>query len=266
MLKKNQRGEYSMKKILFMCAALLSAALLSAQVITDWKDVEKGMVKMDSKGKEILATEVTQGLYKSVMGELPFVISDKVLDIYPYEDDIPVVDASWFDAIYFCNKLSKMCGLEPVYRVKGMKDVEDWWPYEPHKEYSIEARITMSPNANGYRLPTVKEWRSMLGDTDLDIDKVAWYRDNFGGRWHPAAQKEKNCYGLYDMIGSLREWCWDTKDGDLAKRQICGTGYGDYEASCRNKDFCCYARPGIQDFSIGFRIVREVNPDPLSKF
>ena len=53
----------------------------------------------------MLKTEVTQHIYKRVMGENPSRHKGP---------DYPVENVSWGDAIYFCNKLSIREGLEPV--------------------------------------------------------------------------------------------------------------------------------------------------------
>lgn len=47
---------------------------------------------------------------------------------------LPVDSVSWYDAIYFCNKLSVMKGLTPVYEVYGSSDVENW-DYTPNEGY-----------------------------------------------------------------------------------------------------------------------------------
>jgi formylglycine-generating enzyme required for sulfatase activity len=38
------------------------------------------------------------------------------------------------------------------------------------------------------------------------LDPIAWYCDNSGEQYHRVAEKQPNAWGLYDMLGNLREW------------------------------------------------------------
>jgi formylglycine-generating enzyme required for sulfatase activity len=69
------------------------------------------------------------------------------------------------------------------------------------------------------RLPTEAEWEYAArgGSPSLaarygPIDKVAWYDGNSGNTTHPVAQKQKNGYGLFDMLGNVWEWTADYFD------------------------------------------------------
>lgn len=66
------------------------------------------MVAVPGQNFSILATEVTQELYKSVMDENP--------SNFKGEKNLPVESVSWIDAVSFCNELSKKEGLDPVYQ------------------------------------------------------------------------------------------------------------------------------------------------------
>ncbi len=69
------------------------------------------------------------------------------------------------------------------------------------------------------RLPTETEWdiAARGGKKDINsafagsinIDEVAWYSGNSGGKRHNVALKMPNELGLYDMSGNVREWCSD---------------------------------------------------------
>lgn len=94
-----------------------------------------------------------------------FYISDEITNsLYNYitnqnidgEDDEPIVNVSWYDAITFCNELSTKNKLEPVYTLKN-------------------EHIYFNKKANGYRLPTVKEWDCANENKKTDI--LEWTYD-----------------------------------------------------------------------------------------
>jgi formylglycine-generating enzyme required for sulfatase activity len=116
----------------------------------------------------------------------------------------PVINVSWYDAVAFCNWLSKQEGLRPAYTINGTNVSCDW-------------------SVNGYRLPTEAEWEfaakggaqaSILAvnavyEGSINLDQVAWYGGNSGKQTHPVGQKAANSLGLYDMAGNVWQWCWD---------------------------------------------------------
>ena len=178
------------------------------------------MIPVQDKTYSILKTEVTQELYESVMGENP--------SNFKGEKNLPVEQVSWYDAVYFCNKLSAKCGLTPVYAVDGETDVGKWG-YAPHKGNKITGTVSQNENASGYRLPTVEEWQyAAKGGQEFNysgsgnLGEVGWYRENSGNKTHPVAQKDPNGYGLYDMSGNVWEWCWDSYPDSSERRYYCG--------------------------------------------
>ena len=183
-------------------------------------------------------TEVTQALYKSVMGENPSMLKG--------DDQRPVEQVSWYDAVEFCNKLSERDGLEKCY--SGNRD-------------SISCDFTR----NGYRLPTEAEWEYAAKGGNKskgfdysgsdDINEVAWYSKNSDGVTHPVKSKKPNELGLYDMSGNVWEWCWDSASGSnrIDRGGCWHNGAYICSVSSRHDD-----NPSGADYDLGFRLARSV--------
>ena len=260
-----------MKNQLKKIAAICFAAFIACPCVTADEKFDLDMVKIPGKNFEMLRTEVTQELYEAVMGENPSWFrcdntefdEDDLKNLEKNTSNYPVENISWYDAIYFCNKLSEKKGLQPVYAVNGKIDVRKWG-YKPHNDDKIFAEITQNIFADGYRLPTVEEWQYaakggenyMYSGSD-DIDKVAWYfgNSNYVTVTHPVAQKKPNGYGLYDMNGNVEEWCW----GSFTDDSSCFCG-----GSCDSDDRYCkvdsrrYYDADNRFYDIGFRLVRTI--------
>ncbi|MBQ2571724.1 MAG: formylglycine-generating enzyme family protein [Treponema sp.] len=227
----------------------------SADVVSIGVDSKYKLVAIPGSKYRMGATQVTQHLYKKVMGENPSSFG------WGITGSRPVENLSWFDAVYFCNKLSMIEGLTPAYSVDGKTDPA-FWGYTPHNGEGIASCVECNFSANGYRLPTNDEWEEAADGGESytysgsdKLDEVGWYRDNSKNETHPVAQKKPNGYGLYDMSGNVWEWVWDTHPSDPALRFGRGGSYCYYDETCRVADRGISAA-SKQDKRYGFRLLR----------
>ena len=128
-------------------------------------------------------TEVTQKLWKAVMGSNPSWIKDSMY---------PVTDVSWDDCQIFLTKLNKLTG-------------------------------------RTFRLPTEAEWEyaarggnASMGYTYSGSNTLGDVQAN--NNYQEVATKAPNELGIYDMSGSVWEWCQDWYGSYGSDEQINPTG------------------------------------------
>lgn len=121
-------------------------------------------------------TEVTQALWKAVMGKNSATVKD---------DKLPMVEVNWGKCETFIEKLNELTGEN--FRL----------PTEAEWEYAARG----GNMSQGYKY-----------SGSNNIDEVAWYGGNSDGTAHIVGQKLPNELGLYDMSGNVFEWCQDRYD------------------------------------------------------
>lgn len=131
-------------------------------------------------------------------------------------EDSPIGTISWFQAVQYCNWLSKQEGI-----------AEEQWCYEPNVQGDYTEGMKVKGRfweLSGYRLPTEAEWefacrsgsvtsRYYGQSTDL-LAKYAWYHTNSENETWPVASLKPNDFGLFDMHGNVYEWCQNTLEDD----------------------------------------------------
>ena len=141
---------------------------------SDAYDDEKPTHQVTLSSYYIGMTEVTQALWKAVMGSNPS---------YSNGDNLPVERVSCDDCKTFISKLNAMTGQK--FRL----------PTEAEWEYAARG----GNKSHGYKY-----------SGSNSVDDVAWYYGNRGGyKTHSVGTKAPNELGIYDMSGNVLEWCSD---------------------------------------------------------
>ena len=191
---------------------------------------EKPVHSVTLSGYYIGKTEVTQALWKVVMGSNPSSCKG---------DNLPVEQVSWNDCQKFIRKLNSLTGQN--FRL----------PTEAEWEFACRG----GNNSRGYKYSGSNY-----------IDNVAWYDGNSGDKTHPVGTKAPNELGIYDMTGNVWEWCadWygDYSSGaqtnpkgpyDGSDRVDRGGGWLSDALYCRSSTRY-YLSPGHRDYSLGLRL------------
>ena len=235
--------------------------------------------KVSLTAYQIGTTEVTQELYELVMANNPshFQGSSHPPASGEWQEKRPVEQVSWFDAIAFCNELTRCC--------YSLGEAQCVYTYNGHT-YTVEDAQdkkvpVMDMSKKGFRLPTEAEWewaaqggtarQKWAGTNDENkLKEYAWYGTNSGKKTHQVRSLKKSPFGLFDMSGNVWEWCWDWYSYPLPDSSTDPTGpssahnriiRGGSYFNNFNSDIMCYCyfryvqEPAEKKPITGFRIV-----------
>jgi formylglycine-generating enzyme required for sulfatase activity len=172
-------------------------------------------------------------------------------------DNLPVENVSWYEAVEFCQRLSKWTG--QVYRL----------PSEAEWEYACRAG-TKTPFHFGNTIST--EVANYDGNYTYGQGTKGTYREK---TTVVGSFKVANTFGLYDMHCNVWEWCQDNYHDSYVGAPADGSAWIDSDAKedafrmlrgggwlfdpqyCRSACRDHYLDPDNHDSNIGFRVVSE---------
>jgi len=184
--------------------------------------------------------------------------------------DHPVHSISWYDALKWCNARSERDGFVPCYTVSN-------------QVYKVgQFTPDVDEDNSGYRVPTITEWeyaargglvsqRFPNGST-ISHATANYYSDSSAHSYDlgpenghipayhvgsipftsPVRSFPPNGYGLYDMDGNMRTWCWEIK---YNSRETRGGATGQQADTSRCGEIN-WRLPTDVWFGVGLRCVR----------
>lgn len=236
-LIKQVEAEYTVNGVTFKMIRVTGGTFLMGS--NDGRDNEKPVHEVRVNSFSIGQTQVTQELWKAVMGSNPS------NNLESYGKKFPVNCVGWTDCQTFIRKLNQLTGKR------------FHLPTEAEWEFASRGGI----QSKGYRY-----------SGSNNIDAVAWYASNrhkcLPNEPHDVATKLPNELGIYDMSGNGWEWCQDWYDSDYYSFCVVNNPTGPTSGSrrvLRGGGQCCIERdcvvtrrwsqpPEVRYFQYGLRL------------
>jgi formylglycine-generating enzyme required for sulfatase activity len=223
---------------------------------------------------ELMTHEVSQADFAKLMGYNPSFYSS-------CGGDCPVETVTWHEALVYANQMSAQQGLGQCFDCTGTA---------PDFTCALKASYAKPQDCPGYRLPTESEWEYAIRagtttaffsgpitaqpswvtcESDPNLVPIGWYCGNSSGITHPAAGKQPNAWGFYDLSGNVYEWVWDRygaypgtvvdpSGAQTAVNRVMRGGGVNYTApTCRSASRGSYP-PGHRYDSVGLRLARSI--------
>lgn len=173
----------------------------------------------------------------------------------------PVQTVTWYDAVKWCNARSERDGRTPAYYTSTSHI-----PANIYRTGTNDLDSSWVQWGTGYRLPSGTEWefaargglvgkRFPWGDeinhsyanytangSAFTYDTSPYtvntfhptYNDGTPPFTSPIGSFAANGYGLYDMVGNARQWCFDWGTNHVGSmRMMLGGGWADLASGCR---------------------------------
>ncbi len=210
------------------------AAAVRAEAATI-AELASNMVAIPSKNYSICKYQVTQALWKVVMGGNPSKFKG---------ENLPVENVSWNDCQKFLKKLNARPEVKKSGRKYRLPTADEW-------KYACRAGATgdYCKLADGMEI------------TEKTLGEVAWFTDNSNRKKHPVGQKKPNAFGLYDMHGNVEEWTSTTKvdypERRTPERVKCGGCFCYNADGCKSNKYQIGDDPDKRLGQLGFRLAAD---------